>query len=155
MRRTDCAVTALREKSAVEGAELVLLAIERLARFEIDVGEPEITASSHRLVLQDRGGARPVHAQAIAVAEQVPAVPQIFVIAVRGRPDGRTPALPLAGRAVDAVGEETDLGAPLEHRDERALGGGAIAVVTRGPAQDSELRNEGAGLGRIGFPAAK
>src|SRR5438034_5679568 len=106
-------------------------------------------------MLQDRCRARSVHAKAIAVAEQVPAVPQIFVIAVRWRADGRAAALPLAGHAVDAVGEKADARAALEHRHERALGRGAIAVVAGGAAEEAEFGKEGAGLGRIGLLSAQ
>src|SRR6185437_10061116 len=103
-----------------------------------------------RLMLDYCGRALAVLGEAVAVAEQVPAVPQIFEIAVRRRPDRRSAALPLAGHAIHRVGEKPDLRPALEHRDLRALGGGAVAVVSGGAAQESELGDEGAGLRGIG-----
>ena len=93
----------LREQSAIEGAKLVLLPIEALARSEIDIGEPQMPAAAKGLMLEDRRGARAVRVEAIAVAEQYPAVPQIFVIAVGRRSNCRAAAAPFAGHAVDRI----------------------------------------------------
>ena len=54
-----------------------------------------------------------------------------------------------------AVGEQADLRPPLEHRHERALGRGAIAVVAGRVAEEAEFGNEGAGLGRVGLLPAQ
>ena len=50
---TDRASAALREQPAIEGRELVLLPVDPLARFEVDVDEPEPPAELRLLKFQD------------------------------------------------------------------------------------------------------
>src|SRR5207253_9547396 len=120
----------------------VLLAVERPAGFEVDIDEPQIAAASHRLMLENGGGADAIHPQAVTVAEQIPAVPQILVKAVRWWADRRAAALPLASHAIDLVGKQADLRTPLKHRDQCPLGRGAVAIVAGCSAEEAELRNE-------------
>jgi len=62
-----------------------------------------------RLVLQDGGGVNLVPALEVRILEQLPAVPKIFDLGVRGRTNGGAAALPFAGLDVDGVGDQIDL----------------------------------------------
>ena len=129
MCRAQGRVAALGEEAPIKGAEFVLLRIEQAASFEIDVGKPQISAAAMRLVPNDGPSAGAIHPEAIAVAEQIPAIPEIFVIAVGRRADSGAASLPFAGDGVDAIGEQADLRAPFEHRNKCALGRGAVTIV--------------------------
>src|SRR3954468_24437083 len=128
---------ALSEEAAVEGSELVLLGRDDRPGLEIDVGEPEAAAMPDLLVPEDGARADVVHSPALRVAEQLPAIPQIFEEAVAIGADCRPARLPFAGEDVDLRRDEVELRAAVEHRIGRALRGFRIALVAGEPAERS------------------
>src|SRR5690606_7039160 len=62
------------------------------------------------------------HRLAVAVAEQLPALPQVFVVRIDARADVRVGARPLAGFDVDAFADQADGRASRVGFHQRALG---------------------------------
>ena len=114
--------------------------VEHRAGLEIDLRKPQVSIRHLRLILDDGGGVDVVPVLEIGIAEELPAVPEIFEIGIARRPDAGAAAHPRAGLDIDRVGDEIDLRAPVEQRLHGTLGHVEIALVADGAARACPIR---------------
>src|SRR5690606_29597807 len=88
----------------------------------VGVAVPERAVHLLGQVAVGGGDAVVPHRLAVAVAEQLPALPQVLVVRIDARADVRIGARPVAGYDVEAFADQADLRAPLPGLHQRAPG---------------------------------
>src|SRR5690606_17636428 len=106
-------VARVREQSGHERIQRAVQAGRARAGGHVGLAVPERAVHLLGQVTVGGGDAVVPHRLAVAVAEQLPALPQVLVVRIDARADVRIGARPVAGYDVEAFADQADLRAPL------------------------------------------
>jgi hypothetical protein len=140
-------VSTLAEHAGVEGGQLRAAAGHQLAGVLVHPAEPQLSIEDFAFLAQHRGGEQPVPVEQLAVAEQVPAVPEVLEERVHRRVDRGGGVDPRAGLHVHRGADEVQCGPPGDDRGERPPAGPDVPRVTDQCGQIAELGDVRADLG--------